>query len=296
MERDYTLDIPTTNGHEQVALLQRSEGEHRFVIWHGITAVNRFWYWDVFWDDGQVTLAGLPGHGAVRPESEAHYLAWTPQHFIEVGIGTARALSNGRPMTLIGHSTGGMVALGVAMQAPELVERLILISPVIWNDLRGLVGLWVWASRWPRLARTLIGANLAAGRRSYWMLRASMRALVSDAQGFYGNPLTDETLRLAMPSYRRTPIDGVAGTARVLRQVDLRPQIKAAPPRVPTLIVHGDRDGIVPLDQSEWLAAQLPEAELVTVAGAGHVSWAERETFVNEHARRWCALHPLREV
>lgn len=291
MQREYTVDVPTARGIEPIALFQRSEGRHPFLAWHGITAVNRFWYWDVFWDEGQVTLAGLPGHGPVRRLPHEHYAGWTPEHFIEVGVETARLVGGGRPMTLIGHSTGGLIGLGVAMRAPELVERLILISPVIWNDLRGLVGVWVRLSRWPELARTVIAANIAPGKLSYPLLRLSMRTLISDPQGFYGNPLTDTTLRLALPHYRQTPLDGVWGTARVLRQADLRPLIQAQRPSLPILLIHGDRDGIVPVEQSRWLARTLPNVELVEVPGAGHVSWAEREWFVNEQARRWCNLH-----
>lgn len=38
----------------------------------------------------------------------------------------------------------------------------------------------------------------------------------------------------------------------------------------PTLVVHGDRDGIVPLVHGQQVAAALPDARLVPVAGGGH--------------------------
>ncbi len=39
---------------------------------------------------------------------------------------------------------------------------------------------------------------------------------------------------------------------------------------VPTLILHGDQDGVVPYDMGVALAEKLPRARLLTVAGAGH--------------------------
>lgn len=39
----------------------------------------------------------------------------------------------------------------------------------------------------------------------------------------------------------------------------------------PTLLVHGDRDVIAPIADSQFLAQKLPRAKLVTIEGAGHV-------------------------
>lgn len=292
MEREYTLDVPTPLGAEQIALCQRSEGRHRFIAWHGITAVNRFWYWDAFWDQGQVTLAGLPGHGPVCRYSRDHYLRWTTQHLIDVGMGTARHLYNGEPMTLIGHSTGGLIALGVALAAPELVARLILLAPVVWGELTGIVGLWLRAADRPALARLLIGLSLAPGRWSYHLFRASLRSYVSDAPGFYGNSRMDSTSRYGYPYYRRTGTDAVLGIVRALRMANLRPLVLQQCPTMPTLLVHGDRDGVVPYRQSEWLLQALPQASLVTVPGAGHMAYVENEQLVNKRVNAWCAEHP----
>jgi pimeloyl-ACP methyl ester carboxylesterase len=40
--------------------------------------------------------------------------------------------------------------------------------------------------------------------------------------------------------------------------------------RTPTLVIHGERDRLVPLAASRLLAAQIPDAELAVVPGAGH--------------------------
>ncbi|MCL4249134.1 MAG: alpha/beta hydrolase [Anaerolineae bacterium] len=39
----------------------------------------------------------------------------------------------------------------------------------------------------------------------------------------------------------------------------------------PTLILHGERDCILPVDSSRWLASRVPNSFLISFAGAGHV-------------------------
>jgi pimeloyl-ACP methyl ester carboxylesterase len=289
---EHTLSIPTSQGAEEIAVLQRSAGDELFVAWHGITAVNRFWFWDILWPHGAVWMAGLPGHGPLRRRPAGQFCGWTPEHLIEAGLGTLRALGDGRPATLIGHSTGGMIALGIVQRAPELVRRLILLAPVVWSDLSGVVGLWLRCAGHPRLLQAVIGASLGAGRLSYQAFRLSLLAFIADRRGFYANPHTDLALRAGYAAMRRTQLAAIAGTVRALRQADLRPQVERAPTAVPTLIIHGERDPIIPIAQSRWLAAALPQAELVALPGTGHVPYGEREAATNQAIQGWLDRHP----
>lgn len=40
---------------------------------------------------------------------------------------------------------------------------------------------------------------------------------------------------------------------------------------IPTLVIHGSKDVIIPLEQGKYLVKVIPEAELVIIEGAGHV-------------------------
>lgn len=51
--------------------------------------------------------------------------------------------------------------------------------------------------------------------------------------------------------------------------IDLRPQLPQL--TLPTLILHGDADPLVPMATAQWLAQTLPNAKLVRLPGAGHV-------------------------
>lgn len=41
--------------------------------------------------------------------------------------------------------------------------------------------------------------------------------------------------------------------------------------QVPTLVIHGTADAIVPVGIGEWMAATIPDAVFVPIDGAGHV-------------------------
>ena len=53
-----------------------------------------------------------------------------------------------------------------------------------------------------------------------------------------------------------------------LRDVDLRAEV--ANVRTPTLLIHGERDPLMPLGAARWLAQTLPQARLETFADAAH--------------------------
>ena len=59
---------------------------------------------------------------------------------------------------------------------------------------------------------------------------------------------------------------------------------------VPTLVVHGELDALVPLANGELIAKTIPGAELVVVPGSGHLLNLEDPDTVNARLRRqWLA-------
>jgi 3-oxoadipate enol-lactonase len=54
-------------------------------------------------------------------------------------------------------------------------------------------------------------------------------------------------------------------------------QIKA-----PTFVIHGDADRLVPYENGVNLANKIPNAEFLTISGAGHIYVTEAQDFVND--------------
>ena len=62
---------------------------------------------------------------------------------------------------------------------------------------------------------------------------------------------------------------------------------------IPTLVIHGERDAIVPLATGIATAAAIPHAEFVVIPGAGHVPTMTRPAQVVDAITTWVASSKL---
>lgn len=148
---------------------------------------------------------------------------------------------------LVGHSLGALVCLGVAAASPAAISRLVLVSPPVRT-----------AS--PRLAGNLLP-----------MIRTLAGLAPSDA------------LTVVSDVASRAPLALWEAAAEILaREGD--PGIRAEPP-VPTLVLLGARDAVVPVGGAGWIARALPGARVVVIPGAGHVPMFDRPDALNAELR-----------
>ncbi len=162
-----------------------------------------------------------------------------------------------------GLSMGGYIALALWRRHPTRVRALVL-------------------------ADTRAGADDAAQRARRVELAARARAegseAVAEAQltGAVGktarahHPERAESLCALMAS---VPVDGIVGALDAMRErPDATPLLAGI--SVPTLVLVGDEDVLTPPRESRALAAAIPGARLVEIAGAGHVScWDRPDAF-----------------
>lgn len=172
------------------------------------------------------------------------------------------------PVTLLGFSWGGLLALLFATEHPDLVERLALVAPAGTHaDVRAKFEQALVA----RQAASEIAEARAALSRSglrerdpdaFWR-----RAFELSVAGYFKDPGRARNLtpfRVAARA-QRAVWDSLAG-------VDLRPRLPGI--RAETLVLHGRFDP-VPLESSEELAALMPHARLIVFEDSGHALYAE---------------------
>lgn len=82
------------------------------------------------------------------------------------------------------------------------------------------------------------------------------------------------------------PVAALEASLRWLRDTDLRPH--AAAITVPTVVVHGARDALAPVEAGRWLAANIVGARLVELPDAAHLP------FFTHRAAFLAALEPFR--
>ena len=187
----------------------------------------------------RVYTLDLPGHG----KSKGHGL----QSITSYGEAAASWIQElALPKVfLAGHSMGGGVALWLALNHPELVRALVLIStgatlPVNLSLIEELA--------------TQVGFPTAVDKIIGWSFSARIE------------PALIESVKRQMLKTRPSVM---AGDFRACDRFDLSGQLGEI--QVPTLVLVGDEDKMTPIRFSEGLAEGIPGAGLNVIPGAGHM-------------------------
>ena len=241
------------------------------VLIHGVA--GRATQWD------QVVALLAASHTVVAPDLLGHGESAKPRgdyslgahasgvRDLLVGLGVRRA-------SIVGHSLGGGIAMQFAYQYPELCERLVLVnSGGLGDDVHFLLR-----------AATLPGSELVLPliahpnviRMASVIPRALGRAgvrtrpdLTEMARGYQA--LADSEARNAFIQTLRAVIDPSGQRINATDRLYLSA-------KMPTLIVWGCRDRIIPVDHGRAAHEQMPGSRLELFADAGHFPFLDDPT------------------
>jgi len=212
----------------------------------------------------RVTVPDLPGHGRSR-----HFL---PREFTAENLAEEVHRVHPDPATWVGWSLGGFVTLAAAQQFPHAVAKLALV---------GATPKYVQADGWP-----------------YAMPQAVLEQFARNLEQDYAGTLTrflslqvaaDEDrsvlrrLREEMFRYGEPPTAALHAGLRLLRDDDRRAALRGI--AQPALVLHGERDRIVPVGAARFLAEHLPSARLETIPGGGHAPFLSHPALFLEKLR-----------
>jgi proline iminopeptidase len=169
------------------------------------------------------------------------------------GLGIARA-------HIVGASMGGMIAQIVAARYPQRVRSLTSIMSS--SGRRGLPG--------PTAAvRSAMMQRPANPRDIEDVIRQSVKTF--RAIGSPGYPIPDDILHAMVGRAARRNLC-VAGVARqlvaILANGDRSPLLRTI--KAPSLVIHGNSDPLVPVENGRDTAAQIPGARYDEIDGMGH--------------------------
>lgn len=245
------------------------EGAIPLVLVHGFPFRRDVWepQIDAFRDARRVVTPDLRGFG----ESDAASGTTTMDQFAEDLHALLRHLATG-PVALAGHSMGGYVALAFARRHPEMLRGLALVATRAGADA-------------PEAAAA---RRAAADRAEAEGPDAIVEAMASKMLSPAAAPAAVRTVRSLM-----TPLSA-AGAAAALRGMAARPDMMSMLPRVavPTLVVTGADDLLIPPAESDRMARAIPDARLVVLPGAGHLVARERAEDFNRALAAWLAELP----
>lgn len=255
-------------------LLSRGSG-HPILFLHGLPTSCHLWddVIETLCDAHQCIAVDLPGYGKT-PKTASGF---RDLRAFAAAIDEIRVKCGVEKWHVVGHDAGCAIATHYAHCFPNRVERLALLSPSIFPDLKPFFLFEI-------LRKPIIGELMAPAISAiFWTLvmrwalagHGRLKELLRDFQA----PFRGWRGSWRLMSHMRwgNPADILASIPQIL------PQLPA-----PTLILHGLRDRAVPQTFADRARRMLPNAQVLLI-NCGHFIPLDRPAVVADELRRFFA-------
>lgn len=251
---------------DRVAYRDAGSGEALLLI-HGMAGSSNTWraVLPQLSKKYRVIAPDLLGHGeSAKPRADyslGAFAAWLRDLLDELGITRA---------TVIGQSLGGGVAMQFAYQHPDYCQRLVLIgsgglgSDVNWT-------LRVLSAPGAEFVLPAVAPQpvLNAGNKVWsWLGRAGVHAPSAREKWSAYSSLADRQARRAFLRTLRSVVDHRGQSVSALNKLHTAAE-------VPTLLIWGDSDRIIPVAHGHAAHQALPGSRLEVLRGVGHFPHVE---------------------
>jgi len=174
---------------------------------------------------------------------------------------------------IVGISMGGMIAQELALAYPDRVRTLTLGCTYCGGDGSTLMA--------PELVTRMAEVRKSGDRER--ILRLTWEANVSAAQA---EDAAAYSAYCAISRERAVALVVIAAQVRAINAHDTSARLPEL--AIPTLVVHGTADQVIPVENGRIVASLIPDSRLETFEGVGHLFFWERPDrsaeLVREHA------------
>ncbi|MCB0377446.1 MAG: alpha/beta hydrolase [Bdellovibrionales bacterium] len=149
---------------------------------------------------------------------------------------------------LVGHSTGGLIALQMMVMQPQRFGKVIFLDSV------GAKGV--------ALEPEMLSAfdQMREDRKVVEAVMATTIHKVNTSGDFFQKVVVDGAFGVAAPNW--------AGIPEALTKIDLSNELSKL--SHPSLVIHGKEDTVLNIDDSKFLAENLPNATFLALDDVGH--------------------------
>lgn len=279
------LEITAGDGTRLAMFASGPRTAPRILLVHGLSLSQEIWDAQRRALDGtwRVVTIDLRGHGASDDAASGDYTA----EALGADVCAAVDAIAGPRCVVVGHSMGGMALLAGLGSRPDLLEHQIagvaLINTAASAVLAGLGGGSLAAGIGflrERARSSLVGRVIYGGLDAAGLPRGNdLATVVTRLLGVgVGGPAEAVTVIRRLVLASRPHVAGAMW--RTVGTLDQLAAAGAVP--VPTLIVAGARDRVLPVQHSRRLADRMADAELIELPDVGHVAMLERPDDVSD--------------
>ncbi len=164
-----------------------------------------------------------------------------------------------QPKAIIGHSMGGMLALKLAAEQPNLTEKLVLMAPVITGRFGHPIEIsWLFNND--------IGSFTLSKSKPLWTLAQTVISPIFSRPAHW---YLDQTAATRIQQdFQRASWQASTHALHSIARENMHPHL----PNIqhPTLVIIGSNDTTVPPKEGRLAASQLPNAQLLELARTHH--------------------------
>lgn len=259
--------------HLNIAFDQAGSGIPLLLI-HGYPLNRNLWEYQRsgLGDIAHMIIPDLRGHG----ESEAELLTekgspiYTMEQLADDCVALLDDLKIREPVVIGGLSMGGYVTFAFYRKYPARVAGLILAATRVGEDT-------------PEGKANRDKAAELARQSGASAIAESMLPKMLSPKTLQSNP---ELVSRVLAMMKNTSVSGIIG---VLMGMKARQDTFPLLPKIdkPVLVLHGADDQIIPLQESQQMAASIPNARLEVIPDAGHLLPLEQPELTNKAMREF---------
>jgi epoxide hydrolase 4 len=269
-------------GNVRVAVLLHGFPEAHFSWRHQIGFLAQLGY--------EVWAPNQRGYGASsRPRAVAAYHV---DHLVEDVAGLIDQVAAGRPVTLIAHDWGALVAWVFAINRSRPLERLVICNvphPARFAEELRRPGSDQLRRSWyvlffqlPWLPELLLGAGRARA------IGRAFTGMAKDLTHFQDDVIGAYRAQALLPGALRAMVNWYRANARANALARYRRGL-APPVDVPTLMIWGEEDTALSVHLTEGYEGLVPDFTLVRLPGVSHWVQQEAPQAVNHALEVWLA-------
>lgn len=274
---DFDYGFPTKKvlSNPSISFIDEGNGKQTIILVHGLASNAGFWRYNIseLAKHYRVIAIDLPGYG----KSQKNYYLYNMSFFADQIKRLVDELKIDK-FIYVGHSMGGQVGINFAMRFPDRLEKLVLASPAGFEEFEQGEGDWLRSvmtvSGVKKTTEEGIRRNLSMNFYSWsdkfeWMVEERVRmAKAKEFDDFSYTVVRSVNGMLDEPTWDK--LDKIS---------------------VPTLVVFGKYDGLIPnpylnpgrtSDVFESGAKTIPNCTLHQIDNCGHMLQIEKPEEFNE--------------
>lgn len=271
---DYGFQTKKVLSNPSLSYVDVGSGKHTVVLVHGLASNVGFWRYNIpeLAKHYRVIAVDLPGYG----KSQKDYYPYSMTFFAEQVKRLIDELKIDK-FIYVGHSMGGQIGIHFSLNYPQRLEKLVLASPAGFEEFEQGEGDWlrsvmtvegVKKTTEESIRRNLANNFYTWNNRLEWMVEERVRlAKNNDFEMFSHAVVRSVNAMLDEPTFNKIHLI-----------------------KVPTLVVYGKYDGLIPnpylnpgftCDVFSRAKTEIENCDVVEIDKAGHILQIEKSDEFN---------------